>query len=116
MKLRIPLLALLVATSFAAAAQSPGKDIVVQRTTDEAGRITIAVFEQPKGVATSGGTTQGAALSAEEAARAQGLPIYGATPALPNLRPSAWAQYQPSSRPSHQIEHLTRVVTPGYLR
>ena len=105
------LAALLAATAFAAAAQSPAKEIVVQRTTDEVGRITIAVFEQPKS-----GVTAQPQRTAEEVARAQGLPIYGATPELPNLRPSAWAQYRASSRPSRQIEHVSGVVTAGYLR
>jgi len=111
MRSSVSAFAFLAAVSLTAAAQSPGKEVVVQRTTDEAGRITIAVFEQPK----SGGASA-PNPTAEEAARAQGLPIYGSTPTLPNLRPSAWAQYHPSSRPSRQIEHTTGVVTAGYLR
>ncbi|APV48474.1 hypothetical protein BWI17_01495 [Betaproteobacteria bacterium GR16-43] len=107
----LALAALLAAISFAASAQSPGNEVVVHRTTDDAGRITIAVFEQPKG-----GAATGAALAAEQAARAQGLPIYGATSSLPDLRPSAWAQYQPASRPSRQFEHVSGIVNPGYLR
>lgn len=47
---------------------------------------------------------------------ANGMPIYGATPELPVMRPSPWANYRPTERPSHQIEHQTGVVLAGFLR
>lgn len=47
---------------------------------------------------------------------ADGLPIYGATPEVPALRPTWWASYRPAERPSRQIEHQTGVVLAGYLR
>lgn len=47
---------------------------------------------------------------------ADGLPIYGATPEMPALRPTWWANYRPAERPSRQIEHQTGVVLAGYLR
>lgn len=47
---------------------------------------------------------------------ANGMPIYGATPELPVMRDSPWANYRPSQRPSQQIEHQTGVVLAGFLR
>jgi hypothetical protein len=50
------------------------------------------------------------------AAPSDGMPIYGTTPALPDLPPSTWGSYRPSSRPSEQIEHVTGIIKAGYLR
>lgn len=72
---------------------------------------------EPTAVARALEDSQGRVAQLPVAANnANGMPIYGATPELPALRPSAWANYRPSQRPSHQIEHQTGVVLAGFLR
>ena len=72
---------------------------------------------QPESVSRSLENAQGRVLQLPVAANnANGMPIYGAVPELPVIRPSAWANYRPKERPSNQIEHQTGVVLAGFLR
>ena len=71
----------------------------------------------PESISRTFDDTQGRVAQLPVAANnANGMPVYGPTPELPVMRPSAWANYKPSQRPSHQIEHETGVILAGFLR